>query len=156
MNHEDLMNILHGAKAGVLSGATVITAGSKEELLEKVAEAINANEQDQEAERLTKVAAAIDAEKAAMFAAAALLAAAREFEQGHEDHARIKVDAAGTWTSLGELMFRLEQRRDLGEEAALNALFDREAELLKEHQIQQAAEDAAKLREEASSGTPAE
>lgn len=161
MKHEDLLNLLQSARSGLLSGATVITAGSREELLEKVAEAIDANEEDQEAERLLQVAEAINAERAAVFAGAALMAAAREFEQGHYQHAQIKVDAADTWTSLGDLLFRLEERREANAEkimaeASLSAMFAKEEERLAEYQRKQAEQDAAQLREEASSGTPAE
>lgn len=153
MDLDKLCELLGQARIGVVSGGTVITAGSREGLLEKVAEAMDAAEKEQEEDYFTSLAESIDAEKAAVFAGAALMAAAREFEQGHYQHAQIKVDAADTWTSLGELMFRLEQRRELREEdereeAALNAMFAKEE--------RQAAEDAAKLREEASSGTPAE
>lgn len=64
---------------------------------------------DKEADRLASVAEGITSEQATEMAAGALLGAGREFEQGHDEHARLKIDAAGVWTSLAEILERREQ-----------------------------------------------
>lgn len=112
---DDVLNLLQEALGGVRTGRTVITAGSKEELLEKVKAAMNATEEDAEDDRLVDMARGLDAEQAAVFAGAALLAAGREFVEGHYQHSQLKIEASDSWTALADLLLRIEQRKDLQE-----------------------------------------
>lgn len=149
-----LAEALKGSK---LSEATLLTAGSKEELLGKLSEMLGEQEEDdRESERLTNVALTMTPEKASNLAAAALLGAGQEFERGHQDCARLKIDAADTWVALGNLLLAVAERNELLEaravqQAEFQRSFDRNwtPEQKAAEEVAKAKADADRLSEEA-------
>jgi hypothetical protein len=115
---EDFAKLLAAALDGVGTGATVITAGSKEELASKITEAIEAEERDQESDRLTNLAITMTPHKAAVLAAASLLGVAQEFEQGHNKCARLRIRAADSWIAVGNLLQDVKEWSEMELQAA--------------------------------------